>query len=87
MTRLRSCMETLSPRYASFILTADDLLLLIQPYRFLLRGPLILHTFAAHYYAIHGAIRVPSLGDATLLENQAYGALAMSVAAVLILCP
>jgi len=45
---------------------------------------MVLHTFAAHYCAIQGAIKVPSLGDANLLDNQAYGALAMSAAAVCI---
>jgi hypothetical protein len=46
---------------------------------------MVLHTFAAHYCAIWGAIKVPSLGDANLLNNQAYGALAMSAAAVSLL--
>jgi hypothetical protein len=48
---------------------------------------MVLHTFAAHYCALKGAIKVPSLGDEDLLDNQAYGALAMSAAAVHIFCP
>jgi hypothetical protein len=48
---------------------------------------MILHTFAAHYCALKGAVKVPSLGNEDLLANQAHGALAMSAAAVRIFCP
>ncbi|KAF8509709.1 hypothetical protein BU17DRAFT_70347 [Hysterangium stoloniferum] len=53
-----------------------------HPYCHLFQGPLILHTLAAHHCAIHGAIKILSLGDADLLTNQPYGALAMSATAV-----
>ena len=48
---------------------------------------MVLHTLAAHYCAIKGDVKVPSLGNEDLLNNQAYGALAMSAAAVCIFCP
>ncbi|KAF8521077.1 hypothetical protein BU17DRAFT_88282 [Hysterangium stoloniferum] len=53
-----------------------------MPYHHPFQGPLILHTLAAHYCAIHGAIKILSLGDADLLTNQPYGALAMSATVV-----
>lgn len=55
---------------------------LIQPFRQLLQGPLIVHTLAAHFCAIRGAVKVPSLGDPDDLDNQPYGALGLSAAAV-----
>jgi hypothetical protein len=54
----------------------------IQPFRHLFRGPLILHTLAAHYCAIQGAVYIPAMGDWDDLVNQPYGALGMSAAAV-----
>lgn len=54
----------------------------IQPFRHLLRGPLVLHTLAAHYYAIQGAVPIPAMGEEDDLVNQPYGALGMAAAAV-----
>jgi Neuraminidase (sialidase) len=42
----------------------------------------VIHTFAAHYAAIHGAIKVPKLGDSNSLERYPTGGLALSAAAI-----
>jgi hypothetical protein len=42
----------------------------------------VIHTFAAHYATIHGAIKVPKLGDSNLPERYPSGGLALSAAAV-----
>jgi hypothetical protein len=48
----------------------------------LFRGTLIVKTFSAHFTAIRGLVTVRSLGDPKSRDTAAYGALAISVAAV-----
>jgi hypothetical protein len=42
----------------------------------------VIHTFAAHYSAVHGAVKVPKLGDSNSPERYPTGGLALSAAAV-----
>ncbi|KAF8485647.1 hypothetical protein F5888DRAFT_1625332, partial [Russula emetica] len=46
------------------------------------RNPLVVRTFATHFSAIHGAIKVPALGDANSPDTYPCGSLALSAAAV-----
>jgi hypothetical protein len=54
----------------------------LQMYAGPFRSPLIVRTFAAHFSAIHGAIRVPALGDIDSPDTYPCGGLALSAAAV-----
>ena len=76
-------METQSPRYEQFVfLTLNDYLVSIQPFQHLLQGPLVLHTLAAHYCTVQGAIKVASMRNVDLYCNQPCGTLGMSAATV-----
>jgi hypothetical protein len=46
------------------------------------RGPLVVQTLAAHYTAMCGAVKVPSIADAKSDEALPYNALAMATASV-----
>lgn len=54
----------------------------LQKYTGPFRSPLVVRTFAAHFSAIHGAIKVPELGDVDSPETYPCGGLALSAAAV-----
>jgi hypothetical protein len=56
--------------------------LCLQKYRGLFLVPMILQTFATHFATIAGAVKVQGLQED---KNEAYGALALSVAAVSVL--
>jgi hypothetical protein len=53
-----------------------------QDYKGLFHGPFVLQTFAAHFTAIVGAVKVPSIGSGASPSKQPTAALAMSAAAV-----
>ena len=54
----------------------------LQTYAGPFRSALVVRTFAAHFSAIHGAIKVPELGDANSPDTYPCGGLALSAAAV-----
>src|SRR6266403_605315 len=54
----------------------------LQKYTGPFRSPLVVRTFAAHFSAIHGAVKVPELGHANLPETYPCGGLALSATAV-----
>jgi hypothetical protein len=54
----------------------------LQEYTGPFRSPLVVRTFAAHFSAIQGAIKVPALGDANSPDTYPCGGLALSTAAV-----
>jgi hypothetical protein len=53
-----------------------------QRMRGLFCGPFILWTFAAHFNAIRGTIKIRSLGDPKSVDKLPYGALALAVISV-----
>ena len=54
----------------------------LQTYAGPFRSALVVRTFAAHFSAIHGAIKVPALGDTNSPDTYPCGGLALSAAAV-----
>jgi len=54
----------------------------LQTYAGPFRSALVVRTFAAHFSAIHGAIKVPALGDANSPDTYPCGGLALAAAAV-----
>jgi hypothetical protein len=53
-----------------------------QRMRGLFHGPFILQTFAAHFNAIHGTIKIQSLGNPKSVDKLPYGALVLAATSV-----